>query len=78
MAIGSQIDLRLSVGSGSLLAFSPHCFESVQQSVKKEILLLLNQQDVFCNLWPLECVCMFLSFCQLCNALVVKSAGQCW
>jgi len=27
VAIASQIDLRLSVGSGSLLAFSPHCFE---------------------------------------------------
>jgi hypothetical protein len=77
VAIGSQIDLRLSVGSGSLLAFSPHCFESVQPSLKKEILLLLNQLDVFCKLWRLECECMLLSFCQLCNALVVKSAGQC-
>ncbi len=79
MAIGSQIDLRLSVGSGSLLAVSPHCFESVQQSVKKEILLLLNQLDVFCNLWPLECVCMLLSFLstlqctcgQICRTMLV-------
>jgi hypothetical protein len=36
VAIGSQIDLRLSVGSGSLLAVSPHCFESVQQSEERD------------------------------------------